>query len=658
MKSTPKIKPLFVIALGIVITFSALIIIDLDSTSGNSDKIYGEDGNLEISAVSGKIHIDNNWTAAKAAGICTGSGTESDPYVIKDLVIDGGGSENGIWIENSAVHFKIEDCTVSNSGTGYPYAGIRLSYVNNSQLIDNDCSSNYHGIRLYNSYNNIVSGNIATNNDYGIYLSSSNNNAISGNTANDNDNGIFLSSSDNTNIEGNIATNNDYGIYLTGSDYNNISGNTANNNYHGIIIYSSDNNIVSGNIATNNDYGISLYSSNNNAISGNTANDNDYGINLNKSNNTNVEGNTANNSLVGIYLDDSNDNNISGNVMNIGGLILGVGYLTTNDIDTTNLVNGKPLYYYTNELNLGANDFLNAGQVILVNCSNSLISNLNVSYSSMGISLYYCNNNTISRNTANNNTDDGIYLYSSNNNTISGNTANNNNDGGIYLSSSDNTNIEGNIATNNDYGIYLTGSDYNNISGNTANNNSWAGIKLYSPNRSNDYNIILGNTVNYNHAGIYLQCGIGNKISQNSIMGNDFGIYIRDSYFDFFTRKGKKCELSNNEISDNIFSGNGENIYPNKSENLVIVLGIVIPIVVVALVITGVLVLRRIKARKSRLLKDEVARYKKLKEMEQHVTPIRDSVESRDKKWKWIIGWCWCLLIIIVSVFVAFLGII
>ncbi|MFX0142160.1 MAG: hypothetical protein ACFFDN_51455 [Candidatus Hodarchaeota archaeon] len=51
-------------------------------------------------AVSGKIHIDNNWTAAKSAGICTGNGTYSEPYVIDDFIIDGGGSGSCILIEN------------------------------------------------------------------------------------------------------------------------------------------------------------------------------------------------------------------------------------------------------------------------------------------------------------------------------------------------------------------------------------------------------------------------------------------------------------------------------------------------------------------------------------------------------------------------------
>ena len=79
MKSNPKIKTLFVIALGIVITFSALIIIDLNSNTGNKDTINVQDENLGISTVSRKIHIDGNsgWADFKNAGNCTGSGTYS-----------------------------------------------------------------------------------------------------------------------------------------------------------------------------------------------------------------------------------------------------------------------------------------------------------------------------------------------------------------------------------------------------------------------------------------------------------------------------------------------------------------------------------------------------------------------------------------------------
>ena len=381
----------------------------------NNSSLYSDVSNfdneyLKISTISGKIHIDNNWTDAWDAGICTGNGTYSDPYVIEDLVINGTGSGSCIWIENSDVYFKIENCTLYNSG--YLYAGIRLSVVNNSQLIDNNCSSNLNR-----------------------------------------------------------------GIYLEYSNNNTISGNTANNNWND-----------------------------------------------------------------GICLEYSNNNTISGNIMNECGLTL-FGYfeeLSSHNIYATNLVNGKPLYYYLNEINLEPNNFTNAGQLILVNCTDSLISNLNTSFCSQGISLYYCDNNNITGNTANYNNNSGLYLEFCFHNTISGNTVNNN-WYGLLLFFSFYNNITGNSAKNNGVGIKLEDSDYNIVSGNTANNSDW-GLHL----QSSHYNNIKGNTANYNRygKGLYLLGSNHNNITGNTANYNRYGINLEFSNY--------------NTITGNILLGNAE----------------------------------------------------------------------------------------------------
>jgi len=299
MKSNPKIKIIVLIILGILFAFIPIL-------TNNPMFITSEfkHDNLKISAVSGKIHIDGNsgWAAFKAAGNCTGNGTYSNPYVIEDLVIDGGGYENCILIENSNVYFKIKNCSVYNSRN--LTAGIRLQNVNNSQLIENYCTSNH----------------------YGIYLRDSNNNTISGNTPYENHYGIYLALSDYNNISGNNANNNSYtGIFIDYSAYNNITGNTVNYNLRGIFLDWSVNNTVSYNTANSNgDDGITIRGDNN-IISGNTANDNAYigfipieliytGLTIRGDNNI-ISGNTANNNQYGIYLYDSNYNIVSGNTL-------------------------------------------------------------------------------------------------------------------------------------------------------------------------------------------------------------------------------------------------------------------------------------------------------------------------------------------------------
>jgi hypothetical protein len=80
---------------------------------------------LRSSAISGKIHINRNWSATKTAGICTGSETVSDPYLISDLIVNCKGEGKGIFIENFSSYFKSENCTIYNSESTHDiiYAG-------------------------------------------------------------------------------------------------------------------------------------------------------------------------------------------------------------------------------------------------------------------------------------------------------------------------------------------------------------------------------------------------------------------------------------------------------------------------------------------------------------------------------------------------------
>ncbi len=310
MKSNQKTKLIILLNLGIFFAFSPMITTNLsyitdkiNNTLDYSDDFNLDKDNLKISAVSGPIYIDDNnpssnWSVAKNTGLCNGSGTYLDPYIIEDMVIDAGGSVSGILIENSYVNFRIENCTVFN---GDP-AGIFLSNVNNSQLIDNNCSTNLFGIRLYFSHSNTISENsVNNNNEGGIRLDYCQNNTISGNIANNNTNpeitispaGIFLSRCQNNIISGNIVNYNSFGIWVWESKNNTISGNIVNiNTFPGIVLYYSNYTMVSGNTANNNWNGIQLLISHSNNISANTAN---------------------NNSVIGIELTYSNYNIISGN---------------------------------------------------------------------------------------------------------------------------------------------------------------------------------------------------------------------------------------------------------------------------------------------------------------------------------------------------------
>ena len=685
MISIRKTKTLILIVLGTLFVFSPITITNFNfENSDFGDGVNSDHDNLKISKVSAPIWIDDtnpsmNWSVAKEAGLCTGSGNYTHPYVIEDLVID---EVPGITISNSDVYFWIENCTVY--GTSY---GIRLENVKNGQLIDNNCSSNYYsGIYLSDCINNTISANTLNNNsNWGIYLYNSQNNSLSGNIMNGcgllisgsfedlnshdiddtnlvngkplyyyvheaslvpnnftnagqvllvNCNDSLVSNLDisftsnavsmyychNNNISVNTLNNNIMsGITLSNSNNNTLFNNTASNNGRtgiggtGISLGYSNNNNILGNIVNNNIYGgISLGESDNNTILGNTANYNEYGIFLSHySSYNNVSGNTAYYNDRGIFLDWSSSNTILGNTLsynnygivifvammegyynNVSGNIMNkCGILTDafQYIDTTNLVNGKPVYYYTDEVDLGPNNFTNAGQVIMLSCTNSVISNLNTSYSSIGIYLRSCYNctitgnianfneirgisitygayNNISGNSANYNGNDGIYLdteYSD----ISGNIANYNGDNGIYLFLCNRNNISGNTANYNENGMYFDYGHYSDITENTANNNSGSGIGLGLSNN----NTISGNTANNNTYGIYLTSSDYNTISGNTLIGNVECI------------REENCQ--GNKFSDNgsCTYGEGDGEQPIPGYNLFILFGI---LSIVAILIT------------------------------------------------------------------------
>jgi len=119
---------------------------------------------------------------------------------------------------------------------------------------------------------------------------------------------------------------------------------------------------------------------------------------------------------MGISLFSSSNNTIKDSVLQNNGLVVIDSY---NNIVESTTVNGKPLVYLENEENRVVD---NAGQVILVNCANITVKDLDLSNATVGVELWGSEWIRIENVTANNNYY-GIYLYSSSNNTITNVTA-------------------------------------------------------------------------------------------------------------------------------------------------------------------------------------------------------------------------------------------
>ena len=330
--------------------------------------------------------------------------------------------------------------------------------------------------------------------------------------------GIYLVDTSNCIISDNTVTGDAYNIYLWRSFNNTIEGNTVTNAFRGILIYDSHNNTITGNIVTDGVVGIELHDCANNVFKNNQM----------RNNRANFE--------VRSY----------------------PTYRVVNDVDTSNTIDGAPIYYWVDEENRTIPS--NAGCVVLVNCTRITVQDLQLSQNGQGILLFSTTNSTLTQNTITgaggrgielvhssnidiieNNVQDfssGIHLQESSNNLIKKNSIIHNNYAGIMTESNSkgNTILENEIASN-DYGISERGGN-NIISKNKIITNDY-GISVHSSSNTISDNIISDN----NEMGIILDAGSNTLTGNNVTDNNNYGIYISSGNI-----------LRNNRMSNNRYN--------------------------------------------------------------------------------------------------------
>ena len=370
--------------------------------------------------------------------------------------------------QSSAIVIERDNIVVN--GAGYTLQGAAAGYAFDSK-----------GIELTGRSNVTIKNMKITAFYYGILLSSSSKNTLSGN-----------------NISAPYALGNKYGVYLVSSSSNDVSGNIVTNNDYGVYLVSSSSNDVSGNIVTNNGDGVYLVSSSSSNVSGNNITDNNY---------------------YGVFLYSSSGNTLRSNAMTNNFYNFGVIGDHGNDVDESNTVNGKPIYYW-----IGVQDAivpLDAGCVILVNCTRITVQDLTISHSSYGIRLVGTTNTTITRNSLTSN-EYGILL------SLSGNIVSENyvadNRVGITGGIS-NTVCRNEVANNMHYGIWLASSSNSTVCGNNVTNNAFIGIGLLLSSDS----IIFENSVADNRHGIDLDRSSGSTIYHNSFINNSLQVSVSSS---------------------------------------------------------------------------------------------------------------------------------
>jgi parallel beta-helix repeat protein len=299
------------------------------------------------------------------------------------------------------------------------------------------------------------------------------------------------------------------------TDFNNveISGFTIQNGGsgsggtggYGIYMYSCSNNTISGNNITNNFVGIYMYFCSNNTISGNIITNNIDGVTL---------GYSPNNRLVNNTLDNHNNLDVSGGE-SISHYI--------QDIDDSNTVEGRPVFYLVNKHNITVPS--DAGYITLINCTDMTVENQYLTKNGEGILLVYTKNSLVINNNFTDNSG-GVRLTHSHNNTFSGNDIIHNYWGGVSLSNSFNNTFFGNNITHHfTVGISLSDSSNNIINDNNITNTPLFGVALYDSTN----NTVTDNNIKANYYGIKLSDSADTIIYHNNFIDNSVQTSVESS---------------------------------------------------------------------------------------------------------------------------------
>ena len=224
---------------------------------------------------------------------------------------------------------------------------------------------------------------------------------------------------------------------------------------------------------------------------------------------------------------------------------------------TNNKVNNKPLYYFKNQ-----EDFVvpsNAGQVILANCSNFTVKDLNITNTDFPIILAYSSKCIVENNTIDK-TDGELILFNCDNCTVQNNTVSNSLHGICLDYESTNNTVKYNEVYNNWIGISALTDVKNNIIYDNKIHDNFAGVEIttYSDPKPAHDNIISENDIYNNSFGVQISHGsFKNTVTNNSIHNNKLiGVYI--------LRHSKDNTITYNTFKKNTFSAIFTDLTKNK----------------------------------------------------------------------------------------------
>lgn len=212
-----------------------------------------------------------------------------------------------------------------------------------------------------------------------------------------------------------------------------------------------------------------------------------------------------------------------------------------NNTVINNTVNGKPILYIQNQKDKTVSE--DAGQVILINCTNVTVKNLYLKNVDFSVMLFHSSNCTVE------------------------NTTIVDSDGELILFFSENNTIQNNTITNAFHGVCLDIGSINNIVRYNEIRDSLFGISILT---SCFGNKIYGNRIFNSDCGLVISSYLQNMPSHDNIVNNNvfsnniIGIKITTTF------KDPLCYTYDNVISNNTLFKNKQGIYIISSEGNVI----------------------------------------------------------------------------------------
>jgi len=273
-------------------------------------------------------------------------------------------------------------------------------------------------------------------------------------------------------------------VELIGIDQPVIDANRS--GYGAAVMISADNCTVDGLKITGAYYGVYVESSHN-TFNNNIISENQSGIELSyeTGNNTLTNNEISHNTLNGVRIYYSSENTLRDNAIHDNAINFEVyGSTSTTsidynqDIDTSNTVDGKPIYYLVGAHNTLIDIASNAGCVVAVDCSSIIVKDLTLTNNARAALFIRTRFSRIENVTATNNSEAGIWLDESTNNTLVGNTVSGCRYGIMLYRSATNT-LRDNMMMNNLYNFSCEGYSREHYEQNITTSNTVDGKPIY-----------------------------------------------------------------------------------------------------------------------------------------------------------------------------------